>query len=381
MRLEKKYGILISTVVLFFLCIGIGYYLSLTKPLWNDEIYTQIRSIDQASYKNIVLGRIPEGNNCPLFYLIQKGICNLLGYQFPFHWDKEWSLSDARSQVIMRLNPNIFISLTIVAIFYFFSQHYSTWAGIYSLSMSLSSFSILFYWAEARPYALWVFLTTIQSLLFLYLIKQKSVRKSFWVWLATIHFLLPMTVVFGALQIIVVTLLITIFKERRWKKQALLTGLALVAPSFYYLHCEKMKFFIEKSFFDLIKENFSIDQMIVLVFYIGLFIVQHFRSEGRKKMEFNIYFIFVVLMLLAALGILTMLSIINTWQRGVFAVSGRYFIFLVPIGIIATTVFSAEILEALKRNSWMVANVLIGLTGILVIRFLKFFIEIMSFIL
>ncbi len=56
-----------------FLILSTGW-LTLAKsiPLWNDEIYSKDRSIQNISYQEMFLGGIPEGNRTPLLYLTQK---------------------------------------------------------------------------------------------------------------------------------------------------------------------------------------------------------------------------------------------------------------------------------------------------------------------
>ncbi len=368
----------VAAGVLFFLCVGFGYRLSSAKPLWNDEIYTQINSIDQASYKDIALGRIREGNNCPLFYLIQKGICDLTQYQFPLRWDKEWNLSDHKSQIIMRINSNIFMSASIALIFYFFSRNYSIWAGVYSLLLSFSSFMVWAYWAEARPYALWVFLTTLQSVLFLGFIKQESDGQSHWRRLVIVSLLLSITVVFGAVQAAVMLFLLAIFKKEKWLKCVILAGLAAGIALFYYLRSQGMKFWVEKDFFELITASFSFDQMLILAVYAGFLGVRYFQKEGGVSMRLNPYFIFTLLMLMMAFLMLVILHIISAGEQAGFSVSDRYFIFLVPIGIIAATLFSGELLRVAKGRRWLFANLLIGLSGLLVIRFLKLIVKLIG---
>jgi len=70
------------------ICLAIGFKLAYDKPLWNDEIYTLVSSVSRVSYLDILLGRVKEGNNCPLFYVIQKGICDIARYSIPAPWLK-----------------------------------------------------------------------------------------------------------------------------------------------------------------------------------------------------------------------------------------------------------------------------------------------------
>src|SRR3989338_7702020 len=132
--------ILVSLTV----CLGlglffIGIFLSQRKSLWNDELYTQTISVERPSYRDIVEGHLGEGNNFPLFYLIQKAVCDLAGYRLGDKWHNEWQLSEPRGQVTLRISSNFFMSLSLAALFYFFSNTFSIGVGIYALLVALSS--------------------------------------------------------------------------------------------------------------------------------------------------------------------------------------------------------------------------------------------------
>ena len=69
----------ILAALIFVFCLMMGHALSLRRPLWNDEIYSQVVVVDVKSYADILFFRIKnlEGNACPLFYLIQKTVSDL----------------------------------------------------------------------------------------------------------------------------------------------------------------------------------------------------------------------------------------------------------------------------------------------------------------
>ena len=409
---------------LLAICLAIGYGLSQQKPLWNDEIYTQVYTLEGNSYKNVLLGRLPEGNNCPLFYLIQKGIGDLFQYRFPQKWQGEWNVVDARGQAILRLGPNVFMSLAIVSIFYFFASYYSWWAGIYALGVSLSSFMVWAYWGEARPYALWFFLTTMQSLLFLRLIREEKPGSSHWGWLVVTHWLLSFTVVFSIAQNIIVSSLLWIAKERNGPSRLFQTSLTMfylnstdavntefttstprrcirekcsqgllkrctryllltVVPScialYYYSQSLKVKFWFADSPLQLIYANIPQDRILLL---IGYALTLLFYSMGKNKenvrriltlfgWDGRYYLALSALTFLAAVTLLTAFKLGDTHGREGFAISSRYFIYLTPIGIIATTLFSVHLFRVFKEQTWMRVNLVIGLGGLLIIRFLR----------
>ena len=146
---------------------GLGLRLAEHKPLWNDELYSLLSSVRNLSYGDIITAKITEGNNTPLFYLSQKAFIDLTGYQPPQEWVAgQWGHNHPYSNLRIRILPVACMSVAIAVIFYFFSYFYSIWTGLYALAVAFSSFMVWAYGFEARPYALWFLLTTLQAVFF-----------------------------------------------------------------------------------------------------------------------------------------------------------------------------------------------------------------------
>ncbi|MCR4337232.1 MAG: hypothetical protein NUV91_05455, partial [Candidatus Omnitrophica bacterium] len=77
----RKFQFKILSGLLFCILFSSGILLAHHKPLWNDEIYSQHSSVENISVWRMISGKIPEGNNTPLFYLGQKVISAISGYQ------------------------------------------------------------------------------------------------------------------------------------------------------------------------------------------------------------------------------------------------------------------------------------------------------------
>ena len=409
------------TLILFLICLGVGFYLSKEKSLWTDEIYTQRNIIDEVSYKDILLTRFAEGNKCPLFYLIQKGVCDLSGYRFPGGWDGQWTFVDQRSQIIPRIPSNVFMSLAIIALFYFFARYYSGWAGGYALLVCFSSFMVWAYWAEARPYALWMFLSTVQSLLFLYMNQTKSFDSSSWKWLSITHLLLSLTIIFSAVQIIMVSLILLGLetkaalkngapargKIRQLKysgKYLFLTIIPACVCFFYYRLTQNFysailsdSFAVAKKIISyyfsgiqgvpwapgvltkLVFDAFPKESLLILAIY-AVFLFLYYLQRKTKLIKFHqshailqggSTLALTVLLLISGFAILAVFGIWWSEQRTGISVSERYFIYLTPVAIIATTLFSVSLLRCFKESRWMTINLILGLGGLLVIRFFK----------
>lgn len=361
---DKKVSkiLLIATALVFLLALGIGYVLSTKKPLENDELFTHVSSVEGMSYKDIVTLKIQEGNISPLFYLTQKAFFDFVGFRLPFKWNGDWFVTDLPSQVAMRCLPNLFMSLSITVVFYFFARFYSWGAGIYGALVALSSFMTLAYWAVARPYALWDFLTTVQVLLFLYLLRGGEKEKRVWQLLTVTHLLLSLTVTFGAVQIGAVSLLLFFCKDRDLRKYIFLTVVPVILCFVYYFGAPKYSFYFTDTAIQLVSASFP-KERLALVFLLGGLLC------FMKPKDHNVtYLIFTVLMLFLTAMLLGLFYLKAHGKNEGFPLSNRYFIYLAPIGVIATTLFTAEAWKALAGKMWLRIGLAVLVGGLLIFR-------------
>jgi len=342
-------------VIVFVASLCIGYALSRIHPLANDELFTQVASIEHLSYADILTLRIPEGNVSPLFYLIQKTALDLFHFRLPFVWNGDWFVKDLASQVMMRIPANIFMSLAITFVFYFFSRVYSPFAGIYSLLISFSSYMVWAYWAEARPFPLWYLLTTIQVLSLLYLLKEKrEKRRALWA-LTITHLLLALTVVFGAVQIAAASLILFLSGERKGRKYFALTVLPVILCFCYYFGSPRYSFFFSDSPIQLICASLP-KERLALIIVLGGVLNFIFHDKGKRaglevfKDPNAAYLAFFVSMLMGNAAILILFMIKAHGRQDGFPLSNRYFIDLVPVGTIALTLFSVEMWRRLREK-------------------------------
>jgi len=362
------------TGLLFLGCFRFGLLRAEHKDLWNDEIYSQISSVKGQSYSSLFLGRVGEGNTCPLFYSIQKVICDIGQYKTPDLWHHQ----NAFDRLILRLNPVFFMSGAIACIFFYFSRFYSLWAGLYSLFIALSSFMVWEHWVEARPYSLWIFLTTLQSLYFLYLVRCEKISRRAWSGLTIVHFLLSLTIVFSVAQIAIVSGLLWVMKERHWKKYILTALIPSAIAIFYYTQAPKYQFYFDLTPEQLIRDCFSRDRFYILfifIFFLGGRYVA--RKTGISKsfpdkiiLQGAACFSLTALMLLAAFCVLAILKLTSTPMQG-FPISSRYFVYLTPVSIISTTLLSMTVFRSLAGNRWVQTLILGGMGYLIIHRFFK----------
>lgn len=368
-------------MLLLVALLAIGFTLAKHKPLWNDEIFTQISTVGHLSYARILKARLPhEGNSCPLFYLLQKAFCDITHYSVPKQWyEGQWGHVDPLAEILLRVNPVFFMSLSIVLIFYFFSRAYSLFAGIYSIFVSLSSYMVWAYWAEARPYALWVFLTTVQSLIFLHLVKERKTDGSWWTMLTIVHFLLSFTIVFSLAQVAIISFLLWFLLVKDWRRYIGLTVIPIIISIIYYVFLPKYQFWFSLTPEQLIRECFSRDRFYLLFIYIFFLILYALQRKTRFPvlmkdkiiLEGLPYFALTSFMLLAAFLVLFIFKLGENPSQHGFPVSNRYFIFLTPIGIISTTLLSVHVIRALSGRIWLQILSSIGIGYLIIHRLLK----------
>ncbi|MDP2652782.1 MAG: hypothetical protein Q8Q08_02000 [Candidatus Omnitrophota bacterium] len=353
----------LSTVI-FFILFTAGLILAAHRPLWNDELYTVVSSVHSLSYGKIFAGQVDEGNNCPLFYLMQKALAGLAGYQVPAAWlQGQWDVRDFPSQILLRLVPDLFMSLALTVIFYFFALRFSVVTAFLSLFLGLTNQMVWWYWVEARPYALWVFLTAAQAVVFLEIILRSGEKRpvsGLWRLLAGVHLLLSLTVVFGAVQAAVACALLWAWGHRRWTDYSLLLALPVLITAGYYSQAPRYPLWFHQTPEQLIRDSISRDRFYIFYLYLAALAV-----FGLQRMTGRLGFFrgdallkavpFAALtagMLLSAAAVLALLLGKASESHAGFPVSNRYFIYLAPVGVIAATLAIHSVWQSLDGKIW-----------------------------
>ena len=132
MRFDHFKSLYLSAGIFAALFTG-GFCLSQHKLLWLDECFTQHESINKSSYVDLLTMHFPDGNKCPLFYILQKVDSDIFSFKYPvMPSEGSWDVSDVRSQIIIRIPSNIYMSLALALIFYYFTRFYSLFMGIFA---------------------------------------------------------------------------------------------------------------------------------------------------------------------------------------------------------------------------------------------------------
>lgn len=348
------------------------------------------------SYTEILMGKTKhEGNKCPLFYVMQKAFCQAVHYRFPFVWEQQWLLHDVKSQILLRLNPNFFMSLAISLIFFFFSYYYSLRWGIGSVATTLSFYMVWFFWVDARPYAMWFCFSIMQLLIFLSLLKDQpeAVTQKLYRVLCLVNLLLSFTIAISIAQIAIIAFFLWILKERNFLKHLWVTVIPIIPGFSYYLFIPKAltKYFPLHNPLDLV---FACVGKYWLIFFILYFFVvflsariakqkRIFSHEGEPARSLGAvgmtYSGLIAMMYLAA-GVLmaTLMSRIVPVEEAAHYIHERYFFFLVPVAIIGINMFFYHLVQMVKHDRWMQVNVCLLWLGLLVIGYFDAFIRLTS---
>ncbi len=364
----------VFTAVLMIGSLSLGHFFAVHKPLENDELFTHVSSVEGLSYQSILKIKIPEGNVSPLFYLTQKIFLDAIHFRLPFVWNGDWFVTDLPSQKALRCLSNFFISLSITVVFYYFTRFYSLIAGLLSVLFSLTSFMVLMYWPVARPYALWNFLTTAQTLLFFYVLRcvDGDKEKTAWTLLVVTHFLLALTVTFSAAQIIAVSVFLFFLKERDIRKFVLLTVLPVTLCLVYYFNAPHYSFYFTDTPLQLIAASFPKERLVLVLLLGGLMAFpiffrgkKGFLEKCREPHIVSVFF--TIVMLFLTMVLLGLFYVKAHGQKEGFPLSNRYFIYLSPVGIIAMTFVVIEGWKFCQAYVWRAALVFI-VGGLLLFR-------------
>lgn len=371
--------VILASSLVFIACLSIGFWIAQQKYLWNDECYTAVSSVDGQSYISQLSGHIPEGSNAPLFYLLQKSFCQVIGYQIPVAWKEGHWDDNAQARIMLRVIPVVCMSLSIALVFLYFAYAYSFWTALYSLLIYVSSYMLWIYWAEARPYSVIVLVTTIQSLLFLHIVSRKEEGNKEWIALAAAHVFLSLTFIFS-LGLIWAASVIIWFKRRWDKKRFLLIAVLPTAVAlYYYAQAPRYPFYFDLTPEQLIRDNVSRERFYILLIF-AVFLLASWLGTRIKWLRYPVnqelnkagaYFFFTLLALSAAFAVLGLFMLNPSPPGEGFPITSRYFIYLMPVGVIASVLMTRAVIQSLFAYWWL-QLVIAGLIGYLVVhRFLK----------
>jgi len=127
----------------------------------------------------------------------------------------------------------------------------------------------------------------------------------------------------------------------------------------------------------LILPSMTIEQIIVFALYaLSLIFCLYQKKLKLIAMNHNMFqqperalLIMTFLMFFAACGVVMIFKLRST--PGGDGIPLRHYIFLVPVSIIAMTLFTINLMKALRGQIWMQINMGIALGGLLIMNFVR----------
>ncbi|MEW5895086.1 MAG: hypothetical protein AB1650_04955 [Candidatus Omnitrophota bacterium] len=325
MNFKSRIFLIVTGTALFLILSGIGLFLSINKPLWTDEIHTADIALVECSYGQIIKGVVSgEANNFPLYYLIQKAVMDITGYEFIQDWRGEHFLFDPAGQIILRLPSILFISLTLTLVLFIFIISKQPLTGVAGFLLTLSSYMTWAYWAEARPYALWYCLTLLHAAL---LWKSFSEKKLKIAPLTIIHWLLALTSILSLAQILTAAATAAILKKADWKKIPVLIS-PIPVILFYHFKGFSPRPILTGNALELLLIAVPPEWLLILLINLA-FILR--KPASRPDQTF---YLLLAGMFFTAAAIIFM-SFSNDISRQGALLHYRHFIFLTPYVIIS----------------------------------------------
>lgn len=352
----------VIALILFLLCLQVGYRLNERHPLENDEIYSQQQSIQPIPYTAMLAGHIPEGNNSPLFYIMQK--FTLGKFALTQRWENEKDICNGPAQSRLRLMPILCMSLGLSLIFWFFARHWGLWMGLAAFALALTSPLVWTYWATARPYALWILLTTVQLLLLINFFRSPPQKRRHVKALGAVHVLLALTTMFGAAQAVIAAIL---GRGKLW--------LTAIAPIFiglwYFYWAPRYPFRVPHDAAALIFDNLSLERIIFLI-AAAIAIGALCRWDLRLHSNSAIFLLaFTCILLAAPVVVIAWYKHLNVPGLLGFELSSRYFAFLTPLSSIGVMWIWLTLWERCGQWLWARLCLIEVMAGMLILGTLQ----------
>ncbi len=366
-----------SLIFIFLLLTGLS--LALQKPLWSDELFTQIFIVHQ-SYNDILLLDYPgSGNsNAPLFYILQKVFCDIIHFDIPAQLMSLPLLPNYDpANIFLRILPIVWMSLAFMVILIYFSYRFHFLLGILGLFLALCSPILWTYWAEARPYGLWILLTCLQMSVFIDLLEQPTVSSKKLLGLVIIHLSLSFTCTLSILQITVASLLL-LSKRLHWWQYLAVLAIPLGVAYYYKPHLPFNDLIFIPSAKEILDSVISRDIQSILLFYPLMLILYWLQQRKMGPVAFRNnrlwqslgFFVAIFLVIFLTYGFLVFLRLHAAGINQIMM--PRHVIFLAPVGIFAVTYLIGILWQSLEKGPWLKLPVFGAITVLLVSQIFQF---------
>lgn len=363
--------ILFLSLLLVFILQTLGFLLAIHKPLWRDELNTQTYAINE-SYADILSGKNEmEGNTSPFFYIQQKIFCDIFHFQTPQPWlEGHWEYTDPFANIFLRILPVSWMSSFFLLLFLYFSFRFNIFFGFLGLFVGLASPMLWLYWAEARPYGLWVLLTALQMILFLEILHEKTSSYRKWLCLSLVNIFLSLTCILSFFQIGIVCVML-LFKERRWHQYILPFAIPMLFIYYYKPHSPSFDLIFLLTVQQMIFSTLPSNRLCILLIYPVL--LRIYSLQGQKMLpkifpndDILTVFPFFLSILLMIIAIILFFATLqgHATGRGQYVIQ-RHIIFLIPVSIIGITYLLGLLWQSLKSYFWIKILIFIVIAGLL----------------
>ncbi len=388
MRNFRPFVLWALVILVFILGVAQGLRISFKRNLWTDEMYSLTSSIQNKTWSDILCGRVVEGNNSPLFYLVEKSWINLTGFSglkrielggFGENtaewwravalgpesglalspWQKRalvcfkkitgafWDVSGASdlyrwqlrsvlmSRIVLRLPAIIFMAFALAFLAWYFAGRYSFALAGMALGIALGSNMVWFYWVEARPYSMIILFSLMQAAFFFEAQKDKYDAGA-WTSLVIVNWLLALTAAQSVIPLAMMALVLFSSGCRR----AWVWSLGIVAPLVvalaYYALADHYNFSLASfvRLAQLVTINIPWPHLLALfILPAAVWVWRKRRGELLLAAEKS----FVGWIWSAVLAFVVFLVFLFFTQRpgALFPVSARYVIFLSALDLVA----------------------------------------------
>ncbi len=372
--MKKYHAFVIHGVAaaIFLFGLASGFSVAVRKPLWNDEIYSQVANVDGLSMSAIWRGGVQEGNNSPLFYALQKSVCSVLHYTAGDLWHQQ----PFEARIILRILPVMFMSLGLALSFWAFARSYSITTGVVAFLTALGTYLVWGYIAEARPYAMVFFGSVLQAVVLLRALRSGDLARG-WVFVAMAHMFLAVTSSLSVIQITSAGAVLWVAGHRRiWPLLAMVILPLAVGFGYHQLYRVTYHFYFASygQPLDLVKAAVPEGRLQFLLI-VPFFLWVWARRSGEKVCA-NVW-LFLGWAWLTILGYGVFLGYLWVNQKfptpsPAFEVSNRYMMALAGVSCAAIAVLCEELVRR-PRVLWLRVLMWGGILALILPRLVKVF--------
>jgi hypothetical protein len=173
-----------------------------------------------------------------------------------------------------------------------------------------------------------------------------------------VNILFSFTVVIAVVQSMCVSVVLWLVNREDWRKCAAVVILPLIISALYYLLTIKFHFFLQPGGWRFIFHSLSAERLILL-FIIGFSLMA--SKSYRNNREASGGLLLALLVVCFAFCFCVLVKILSHPEQIGFGISNRYFIYLVPVNIIITTLFAGYLWQSTGRSRILRAFLCAGL--------------------